>query len=67
MPAVSSSDRLPDGRIGWMFDIRRRCPYGEVGAAIMATELLREVYAARDVAHARRWLIVLLQHCADGD
>ncbi len=40
-------------------------PYGEVGAAILAKELLREVYTARNLAHARRRLIVLFQQCAD--
>jgi len=33
----------------------------------LAKELLREVYAAVDVAHARRRMIVFLQHCADAD
>ena len=42
-------------------------PHGELGAAILAKELLREVYAAVDVAHARRRLVVFLQHCADAD
>lgn len=42
-------------------------PDGELGAAILAKELLREVYAAVDEAHARRLLIVFWQHCADTD
>ena len=41
--------------------------HGEVGAAILAKKLLREVYAAVDVAHARRRVIVFLQHCAEAD
>jgi transposase len=33
----------------------------------LAKELLREVYAAVDVGHARRRLIVFFQHCADAE
>ena len=63
---LTGIDRLTDERIAWMLDmLNAGDPYGEVGAAIMAKELLREVYAARDLAHARRRLIVLFQHCAD--
>lgn len=40
---------------------------GEVGAAWLAKELLREVYSAVDVAHARRRLTVFYQWCADAD
>ena len=42
-------------------------PDGEVGAAIVAKELLRDVYAAVDHAHARRRLIVFFQYCADAE
>ena len=63
---LTGIDRLSDDRIAWMFDmLAAGDPYGEVGAAILAKELLREVYAARDLAHARRRLIVFFQHCAD--
>ena len=41
-------------------------PHGEVGAAVRQ-ELLREVYAAVDIGHARRRLIVFFQHCADAE
>ena len=63
---LTGIDRLSDDRIAWMFDmLAAGDPYGEVGAAILAKELLREVYAARDLAHARRRLIVFFQHCDD--
>jgi len=65
---LTGIDRLSDDRIARMFDmLADGDPYGEVGAAILAKELLREVYAARDLAHARRRLIVFFQHCADAD
>lgn len=41
--------------------------WGEVGAALLAKELLREVFSALDVAHARRRLIVFFQWCAEAD
>lgn len=41
--------------------------WGEVGAALLAKELLREVFTAVDVAHAHRRLIVFFQWCADAD
>jgi transposase len=40
-------------------------PDGEVAAVWLARELLAEVYAARDLAHAKRRLIVFFQHAAD--
>jgi hypothetical protein len=65
---LTGIDRLSDERITWMFDMLAAGePHGEVGAAIAAKELLREVYAASDLAHARRRLIVFFQHCADAD
>jgi len=41
--------------------------YDEVGAAWVAKELLRDVYAAIDPAHARRLLTVFYQWCADAE
>lgn len=41
--------------------------YDEVGAAWVAKELLRDVYAAGDPAHARRLLTVFYQWCADAE
>jgi transposase len=65
---LTGIDRLTDERIAWMFDmLAAGDPDGEVGAAIMAKELLREVYAAEDLAQARRRLVVFFQHCADAD
>ncbi len=42
-------------------------PNGEVAAVWLARELLAEVYAAVDLAHAKRRLIVFFQHAADAD
>jgi len=42
-------------------------PDGEVGAALLAKELLREVYAALDLRHARRRLIAFYQWCAEAE
>jgi transposase len=42
-------------------------PDGEVAAVWLARELLAEVYAARDLAHAKRRRIVFFQHAADAD
>ena len=61
-------ERLNEDRLAWMFGLLADGdPDGEVGAAILAKELLREVYAAVDEAHARRRLVVFFQHCADAD
>ena len=40
-------------------------PDGEVAAVWLASELLAEVYTARDLAHAKQRLIVFFQHAAD--
>lgn len=65
---LAGMERLSNDRIAWMFDLLAAGdPDGEVGAAILAKELLREVYAAVDEAHARRRLIVFFQHCADAE
>jgi transposase len=42
-------------------------PDGEVAAVWLARELLAEVYTARELAHAKRRLIVFFQHAADAD
>lgn len=42
-------------------------PWGEVGAALLAKELLREVYGALDAAHARRRLTAFYQWAADAE
>ncbi len=65
---LTGFDRLSDDRIDWMMAmLAAGDPDGEVGAAVVAKELLREVYAAVDEAHARRRLTVFFQHCADAD
>jgi transposase len=42
-------------------------PDGEIAAVWLARELLSEVYAAVDLAHAKRRLIVFFQHAADAE
>jgi transposase len=42
-------------------------PDGEVAAVWLARELLAEVYTARDLAHAKRRLLVFFQHAADAE
>lgn len=65
---LTAYERLSEDRLAWMFELLAAGDtHGEVGAAILAKELLREVYAAVDVAHARRRMIVFLQHCAEAD
>ncbi len=65
---LTAYERLSDDRLAWMFELLAAGDaHGEVGAAILAKELLREAYAAVDVAHARRRMVVFLQHCAEAD
>jgi transposase len=42
-------------------------PDGEVASVWLARELLVEVYAADDLAHAKRRLVVFFQHAADAE
>ncbi len=42
-------------------------PAGEVAAAVVAKELLRDVYAAPGLAAARRALIAFYHYCSDAD
>lgn len=42
-------------------------PDGEVGAAYLAKELLRETYFARDAFEARRRLVAFYDHCTTSD
>ncbi len=61
-------DRLTEERFEWirsLLDVGD--PDGEVGAAWLAKELLRAVYAAVDEAHARRRLIEFWQYCAEAE
>ncbi len=65
---LTGFERLSDDRVAWMFDmLAAGDPDGEVAAAVLAKELLREAYAAVDAAHAHRRLIVFFQHCADAE
>ena len=68
MRAGSTSRRRHRGRFGWirsLLDVGD--PDGEVGAAWLAKELLRAVYAAVDETHPRRRLIEFWQYCAEAD
>ena len=61
-------ERLTDDRRAWMLGLLAEGdPEGEVAAAILAKELLREVYAANGRPHAERRLIVFFQHCAGAE
>lgn len=63
---LSASERLSEERFEWMQSlIAAGDPDGEVGAAWVTKELLRSVYAANTLAHAKRRLIVFYQHAAD--
>lgn len=61
-------ERLDDG--GWnrmMAGLAAGDPDGEVGAAVLAKELLRETYGAVNPAHARRRLTAFYQWCAEAE
>lgn len=61
-------ERLSDrGRRRMMGGLALGDPDGEVGAVVLGKELLRETYAAVDIAHARRRLVAFYQWCADAD
>lgn len=62
------TERLSDaGRDRMMAGLASGDPDGEVGACYLAKELLREVYDALDLAHARRRLIVFYQWCVQAE
>jgi len=46
---------------------RRGRPEGEVGAAYLAKELLRDTYLAADVLAARRRLVTFYDHCTSSE
>jgi len=61
-------ERLTDrGRARMLAGLAAGDPDGEVGAALLAKELLRDVYAAADLGAARRRLVGFYQWCADAD
>lgn len=65
---LTGDERLSEDRFQWMRSLLEAGdPDGEVVTAWIAKELLRDVYRARDEAHARRRLIGFYVHCADTD
>ena len=58
------SDRQRDKLLGALAE---GDPDGEVGAAILGKELLRDMYGARSVTGARWRLVAFYQHAADAD
>ena len=65
---LTGDERLTEDRFEWMRSLLAvGDPDGEVSAAWIAKELLRDVYSARDEAHARRLMISFYVHCADAD
>lgn len=65
---LTADERLTEERFAWIVDrLNAGDPAGEVSATWVAKELLRAVYAAADLAHARRRLTVFFQYCADAD
>lgn len=65
---LTGDERLGAERFEWMRALLEQGdPDGEVRAAWVAKELLRDVYAAVDLAHARRRLMVFYQWAADAD
>ena len=65
---LTGDERLSEERFEWMRALLDEGdPYGEVGAAWVAKELLRDAYHAVDLAHARRLLIVFFQYAVDAD
>ncbi len=65
---LTGDERLSEDRFQWMkSQLEAGDPDGEVSAAWVAKELLRDVYAAVDEAHARRRMIAVYTYCADAD
>lgn len=65
---LTADERLTEDRFEWMRSLLEvGDPDGEVSAAWIAKELLRDVYSAVDEAHARRRMIGFYIHCADAD
>ena len=67
-PLLVAYERLSEDRLAKIFAaLNAGDPDGHVGAAWCAKELLREVWHAVDLAHARRRLIEFFQFCADAE
>jgi transposase len=65
---LTGDERLTEDRFSWMQAmLDRGDPHGEVAAAWIAKELLRDVYRTVDEAHARRVMIGFYTWCADSD
>jgi len=65
---LTGYERLTPDRFEWMCSLLTiGDPDGEVSACWIAKELLREVFAAVDEAHARRRMITFYQSCADAE
>jgi transposase len=65
---LTADERLTEERFQWMrMLLEVGDPDGEVAAAWIAKELLRDVYDARGEDHARRRLVDFYVHCADVD
>ncbi|MGH9232710.1 MAG: ISL3 family transposase [Acidimicrobiales bacterium] len=61
---LASHDRLDPASFARMLAwLDAGDPEGEVGAAYLAKELLRETYLAQDVLEARRRLVAFYDHC----
>lgn len=65
---LCGDERLTEERFEWMLGLLETGdPDGEVRAAWVAKELLRDVYAATSPDHARRRLIVFFHFAADAE
>jgi transposase len=63
---LTADERLSEDRFEWMATLLNvGDPDGEVSAAWVAKELLRDVYSAAGEAHARRRLVAFYIWCAD--
>lgn len=65
---LCAHERLTDGAFDRVLTwLEHGDPDGEVSAAYLAKELLRQVYDANDAMHARRRLVIFYQHIADAE
>ncbi|MBA2337908.1 MAG: ISL3 family transposase [Acidimicrobiia bacterium] len=65
---LTGYERLTPERFEWMQSLLATGdPDGEVSACFIAKELLRDVFAAADEAHARRRMITFYLWCADAE
>ncbi|MGA7270029.1 MAG: transposase, partial [Acidimicrobiia bacterium] len=65
---LTADEHLTEDRFRWMASLLEvGDPDGEVAAAWIAKELLREVFSATDEPHARRRMIAFYTWCADAE